>query len=528
MDESLPMAQQPGYETLPQETQDALGELQSAMDWTDQNQQENRDAIAAERQAWLDDAENWRPQDWIKYHEELPIPISADVAASPELESRLIRANELITGEPYIGEGGRSPEEIDADRREMLAAGATNPLEYIQQQEAEASPVQNLGLRTVQALGEGLVGGTQNTIQGLLGQSNAMRTSQAEAGWDEGVEQIKDKDSLIGEYMAGAVRGAAGSVGRVAPGLALSAITRDPRVAYAVLGGQAGVDAFAQKESEGWSLPAAALYGAAAGAVETASEVVGGRVAGGIGLTTAEEAFQGAAKKSLFAGVKNDAVRKAFEVAAGSVMEGGEEVLASKLHHLKDVMSGMPLDQIQTEDDLKAFLGGVLAGGAMNTGSAALNALTGSDVPQVASEEEVAPEPVLEPATPPEAAQEPTEGVAPPASEQATTPEPAPTETENPVAPGRAPDVPPPTSAEAPGPAGSTGYTGVQEKKPRKFRSSDKVEVGSIPDDLSVEVDAVRAKTGEKVKVSKPAREVISRLDSDISAYKKLINCLGK
>jgi hypothetical protein len=41
-------------------------------------------------------------------------------------------------------------------------------------------------------------------------------------------------------------------------------------------------------------------------------------------------------------------------------------------------------------------------------------------------------------------------------------------------------------------------------------------------------VEAIRSKTGERVKVKQSARESIAELDADADLYRKLIGCLGK
>ena len=50
----------------------------------------------------------------------------------------------------------------------------------------------------------------------------------------------------------------------------------------------------------------------------------------------------------------------------------------------------------------------------------------------------------------------------------------------------------------------------------------------SIPADIEVEIEAIKSKTGERIKVKQNAREAYAELNTDASQYKKLLHCLGK
>ena len=50
----------------------------------------------------------------------------------------------------------------------------------------------------------------------------------------------------------------------------------------------------------------------------------------------------------------------------------------------------------------------------------------------------------------------------------------------------------------------------------------------AIPSDVQVEVEAIKRKTGERVKVKQNAKEAYQELESDAALYKQLLNCLGK
>jgi hypothetical protein len=93
-------------------------------------------------------------------------------------------------------------------------------------------------------------------------------------------------------------------------------------------------------------------------------------------------------------------------------------------------------------------------------------------------------------------------------------------------------------SATAPGsvavsevPQGSTSSTkvgGVKETQVEPPRSKyGEVKHDAIPDDLMVESEAVRARTGEKVKFKEPAKKALDQINIDIETWKKLINCLN-
>jgi hypothetical protein len=55
-----------------------------------------------------------------------------------------------------------------------------------------------------------------------------------------------------------------------------------------------------------------------------------------------------------------------------------------------------------------------------------------------------------------------------------------------------------------------------------------KVDSDTIPADMQVTVEAIRGKTGQRVKVKQTAREAIADLDADAKLYKQILGCLGK
>jgi hypothetical protein len=381
-----------------------------------------------EHAAWLANHENWSPTDWTKYNAELPLPITADVAGSWELRRKYARINELATGKPYLGEGGRSATEVATDRARMDNAGVADPAAWVQQEEAARDPYGNTASRTAGAVVQGMAEGTASTFDTLLGRSNSVRTRQLEQSWREGIESLKDADAWL-PTVSNYSRTIGGVVGRMVPAMAAAAATKNPAAAYTLLGGQAGVDGFAEARAKGWSWAGSALYGAAAAAVETASEVAGGKVAKGLGLATAEEAaaagIKGVGGKSIFANaIKNPTLRKTVEGAAGAILEGGEEVLADVLHSVKDTMAGIPADE-QHSDPVKSFLIGMIAGGAMHVPAYAAFLLRPN---QKTARAAGIPQQVAPKTADLEALAENVRTVANEQAEQAPTPQPTPTE----------------------------------------------------------------------------------------------------
>lgn len=84
------------------------------------------------------------------------------------------------------------------------------------------------------------------------------------------------------------------------------------------------------------------------------------------------------------------------------------------------------------------------------------------------------------------------------------------------VVPTEAPPLP--TIAEA------EKATGVKSADATKRQT--RPVASAIPNDIQVEVEAIKAKTGERVKVKKNARDAYVELDKDAKLYKKLIYCL--
>lgn len=67
----------------------------------------------------------------------------------------------------------------------------------------------------------------------------------------------------------------------------------------------------------------------------------------------------------------------------------------------------------------------------------------------------------------------------------------------------------------------------VKEPPPVRISALSEVNHESIPTGLKVQVEAVRAKTGERVKVNREARQALADIDDSIDTYKRLMECLG-
>jgi hypothetical protein len=373
IDEFADIQQGPEFQSLPAESQANLGEFFGAIEGSDNRKQARLAEIEKERADWMARSDQWDFQDHARYHEkELPLKMPADVLASPDLAERYARINELLTGEPYLAPGltrtgSRNRDEIAAERAAMEAAGVTDPVEWVQRKDAAVGS-QNLAMRLPEEAAVGVGAGISHSLKSLLGRGNEIRTDELEEGWREGIESLKDSDSWLGKAVAGTLRKTANVAGRIGPTMGAAALTKNPTAAYGILGGQSGVDAFGSVRARGWSWPAAALYGAASGAIETATEVIGGKIAGGLGLRTAEEAIAGTAKtasRGLFDGLKNSTARALVEGMAGAAMEGGEEVLADVLHGVKDTVARVD----PTGDPVESFIIGTLIGGAAHVPS---------------------------------------------------------------------------------------------------------------------------------------------------------------
>jgi 2'-5' RNA ligase len=346
----------------------------------------SRIADEADRQALLADIANPPlddPTRLIQLRENLPYPINADVAGNAEVHRQYEDWNEMVTGLPSItwqakmreaqqavDSAGTSEERQAAELAMMeLQRDLSSHMEWIgeqskaakeagmaphewtaQQAADDAGPPLPLPVEVAGAAGEGLWTGLNRTANVLLQRNSENRQQALTDQMQEEVAKLRDEKSLMGQipggaWLRGATRQAGTAVGQMAPGIAAGAATGNPAIAYGMMAGQAGIDAYGQAKSEGWDTLPAIGYGLARGTIEGATERIGGL-----------ERFVSLGGEKTLRGL-----------AAAAIGEGGEEIAAEVLGNGLDVVTGMNPEAFSDSDYLETFTVGMIAGGIMGS-----------------------------------------------------------------------------------------------------------------------------------------------------------------
>lgn len=337
--------------------------------------------------SWLSDSSKWENKDYANYYENyLPVKMTPDILADPELTSKYARINELITGEPFLAPGltaekyARSKEQVQADKLLMEADAkvrGTEPDAFTWVAGFDEANADNLGT----VAGKALVQGVKRPALGLLemagaGHANEVRTQDLMAQYQDVVQGLKDDKSLWPSARRWTREGAQ-TVGQMAPSLLVGYLTGNPAAGINLMGGQVGLQEFANKRANGWDVPSSLAYGYLSGLVEAGTEYLGAGVGTSLGLETVEQtAARGlgqATEHSIFSGVKNKTVKKTLEAIGSAALEGGEETLADVLHAVKDTGFGLDPQGVQLDSFIVGALVGMGSQGVSTTAGALAN-----------------------------------------------------------------------------------------------------------------------------------------------------------
>ena len=347
------------------------------------------DTNAARRKAFLakGDRGEWKLDDCIQYGMSLPYQMDFTVMYDPALRDKYMRLNGIATGQP-VKDFGRylqqQPEDrvsqmdrlaqLERDRKSLSLMRSQNPMDVVAQDDARAEAEKNLPTRLAESFGHGLAGAYQGVRDALDQDGGEIERRQYQDAYRAEIQGRADKTEAI-PYAASIGRQTAESLGYMAPALVAGTLTGNAGVTYAMMGSQVGVTDYGIKKSEGWSDKEAILYGLGSAAVETASEILGGKFAGSLGLETAEEAASSLLKKnakqaivSPFAGIKQPVIRELVERGVGSLIEGGEEVAANFMGDVRDGVAALlgSKQKLQEQNQLDTFVVGVVSGGIMH------------------------------------------------------------------------------------------------------------------------------------------------------------------
>lgn len=305
------------------------------------------------------------------YYSSLPYPITADVQSDPATFEKFRRLNELATGGPLL--------DVPTDRRDaaqqainntlanMKANGIDDPMRYLMEAESADGPQSFVG-RNLAAAWDSTKRTAGNVFDAMvdpLGNDTlATRQRQMQAGWREGVEDIKDERSSLPNAVNEIARAASQSAPQLAAAAGVGAVTKNPALAWATMLGPSGVENFQVGRTNGLSNTEAAGRAVALAGVEYATAKMGGKVAEKFGMKTFEELAFGGGK----AGAKG-VLNPMASALGGSIIEGGEEVAAGVAQQFADFTVGLEDELVgdETPEQLAlAFAVGMVASGAMH------------------------------------------------------------------------------------------------------------------------------------------------------------------
>lgn len=328
-------------------------------------------------QEWLNNVDKWGSADWEAYHNSLPVPIDNFTLSDPEQFERAKFLNQLITGEPYIGlpkeQQAAEREKIARYRQQMKDTGYDDPVEWVAQIESRIGP-QSLPGRMAQSAWEGLKEGTESLFKGTartlgdlaneLGYENSLRSGMGgdaeilqdarEREWREKVESRKDLRSAS-PFASQAARMTAGTLGRIAPGLAMGG----GAPTYGLMMADTFNDTYNTQRAQGVDVPEAFANAGVQAIIEGGTEIAGGAVAKRAGLVNLESAFSRQSVKAIQNAVRKGGVKTMLTVAGGALGEGAEEAAAEVLGGIRDALFNYPVDMSNLP---MSFTVGTLAG----------------------------------------------------------------------------------------------------------------------------------------------------------------------
>ena len=247
--------------------------------------------------------------------------------------------------------------ERDAEIKRQAEEEGLSIGEYLAKQKVASEGSLPLPLRLIGEAGHQLARGAISVKDSITDNQSATRTAQLRESMREQEELFRDEDSLIGGRAAKLLRKTGGVVGSMTPALTAAYITKDRNLAYKIMGGQAGIEAYGQARAKGWDSLDAIAYGTASGAIEMVTERI-------------------SPLESIFAG--KSAVKGLMGGLVAAMGEGVEEVVAEILQSGKDVIMGMDPDALKkmtAEELLETGAVGFLAGGALSGVPSAINYL---------------------------------------------------------------------------------------------------------------------------------------------------------